>query len=350
MTRVFVLADDMSSSDAATQLTLTLPALRDRFELRVGVLGELGTASTSLRDAGIPVQRLPFRHAIDLGGLKQLRKATAGSDVLHAVGPLAVRLSQCLSVPRVVASAAAEGSGLFGRLTDRALRAARRVLAGSELEAAEYRRRGIPEDRIAWVPLAAPPTPSAADAVAVRRSLGVPADARLIMTAGPLVAATGLRDAVWAFDGFRHESHDLRLVIVGAGPERERLDAFGRAIGYDDYRIHFAEERPDLPAVLALAEVVWVTAMRGSGVALAAMAAGRPIVAWQGSEAAELIRNGESGMLVPRNDRIALASKTVTLVNDAGLAARLGSAGRAIAGEHEPRRAAAAIAAEYSSV
>ena len=60
------------------------------------------------------------------------------------------------------------------------------------------------------------------------------------------------------------------------GPDRAGLEDFGRALAFDDFRIHFAGHRPDLPALLGLAEVVWVAQERG-GVNLALEAVGSSI-------------------------------------------------------------------------
>ena len=87
----------------------------------------------------------------------------------------------------------------------------------------------------------------------------IPSNARLIVCVGALTPAHGFRDAVWGFDVLRYAYPDLHLVIVGDGPERANLERFGRAIGGDDWRIHFLPVRPDAAALLVTALLVYLT-------------------------------------------------------------------------------------------
>ena len=144
-----------------------------------------------------------------------------------------------------------------------------------------------------------------------------------------------MKSAVWAFDMLRYEAPDLHLVVVGDGPDRPGLEAFGRAIAFDDFRVHFTGPRSDLPEILALAEVVWVTQDRGGVyLALEAMAAGRPVVGWKTAELAEVVDDGETGLLAFPGERSQLAAKTYPLIHESGLAARLGTAGTARVADH----------------
>jgi glycosyltransferase involved in cell wall biosynthesis len=73
-----------------------------------------------------------------------------------------------------------------------------------------------------------------------------------------------------------------------------------------------------------------------------AMAAGVPVVASRLSGIPELVRDGETGLLVPERDPVALAAAMVRLAHDPALAARLAEAGRrAVREEHDrPRNVA----------
>src|SRR5207302_1750129 len=91
-----------------------------------------------------------------------------------------------------------------------------------------------------------------------RRDLGLPPNARLIFAAGRLESGMAMKSAIWGFDMLRYEAPDLHLVIFGGGPDRAALEDFGRALAFDDIRVHFAGHRSNLPELLSLAEVVWV--------------------------------------------------------------------------------------------
>jgi glycosyltransferase involved in cell wall biosynthesis len=63
-------------------------------------------------------------------------------------------------------------------------------------------------------------------------------------------------------------------------------------------------------------------------VLLEAMAAGRPIVASRVATIPEVVVDGETGLLVPPGDPVALAEALAELAHDAGRARQLGEAGR----------------------
>jgi glycosyltransferase involved in cell wall biosynthesis len=345
-TKLFLLASDLGTTDAAEQLALLAGALpRDRFSLAVGVLGPAsGPAAEALRAAGVPVASCPIRGALDLAGMRRRRRAVAAANpaVVHAFGPEAVRAARLVvsragdgNLPRLVASAAsAPGVGLAGWLTRRQLRLADRVIATGRAQGERYRRLGVRGERLTRVSPAAPPPGEPPDRAAFCRDLGAPAGSKLIFAGGRLDAAHGVKDAVMTFDMIRYESPALQLVLTGDGPDRGAAEDLARALAFDDNRVRFSGPRADLPAAIRLAEMVWVTCERGGEhLALRAMAAGKPVVAYHTPELAEVIDDGTTGYLVPPGDRGAIAAKSHALLADPVLAAKLGEAGRARAAE-----------------
>jgi glycosyltransferase involved in cell wall biosynthesis len=90
-------------------------------------------------------------------------------------------------------------------------------------------------------------------------------------------------------------------------------------------------ERDDVPGLLSDADV-FVLASRSEGLPLSvieAMAAGLPVVASDVGGLRELVRDAETGVLVPPSDATALASALRPLLADRQLRRRLGVAGRA---------------------
>jgi glycosyltransferase involved in cell wall biosynthesis len=340
-TKLFFLASDLGTSDAAGQLALLATALpRDRFSVAVGVLGPAsGVAADALRAAGIAVTALPIRHPLDFRGMRRLRDTVceANPALVHAFGPIAVRAARLVlarqgdgNVPRLVASAATStGGGMSGWFAARQLRRADRVVATGWAEGERYRRLGVRGDRLTRINLAVAPPPEAPDREEFCRKLGVSAESKLIFAGGHLDTAHGVKDAVIAFDMLRYESSALQLVLTGEGPERKTAEDLGRALAFDDCRIRFSGDRPDMDAATRLAEMVWVTCERGGEhLALRAMAAGKPVIAFQTPELAEIIDDGETGYLVPPGDRAAIAMKAHVLLAYPDTARRMGDAGR----------------------
>ncbi|MBP3958563.1 glycosyltransferase [Gemmata sp. G18] len=344
--KLFFLASDLGDSDAAGQLALLARALpRDRFEVTVGALGPAtGAAADALRASGVAVAALPVRTALDLSGMRRLRRAVqgCGATIFHTFGPDAVRVARlCLAgydegtAPRLVATGAVPpGGGVSGWLTARQVRRADRVIATGWAQGERYRRIGVASDRLTRIAPAVALIEEPPDRVQFCSDVGAPKDAQLIFAGGRLDAAHGTKDAVGVFDMIRYSSPALQLVLTGDGRDRAAVEGLGRALAFDDFRVRFSGARPDLAAATLLADQVWVTCERGGEhLALRAMAAGKPVVAYNTPELSEIIEDGVTGFVVPHGDRPALAAKSQALLADPDAAARMGAAGRTRAAE-----------------
>jgi glycosyltransferase involved in cell wall biosynthesis len=129
------------------------------------------------------------------------------------------------------------------------------------------------------------------------------------------------------------DASSTRLVIVGDGEERERLERLARELGID-LRVTFAGAQPHETVALYLAAADGfrfpTERDEASGlVLLQAMACARPVAASRIGGITEVIgESGECGMLIPPGDVPALAHAMRTLVGDEGLRGRLGEAAR----------------------
>jgi glycosyltransferase involved in cell wall biosynthesis len=123
---------------------------------------------------------------------------------------------------------------------------------------------------------------------------------------------------------------DAQFEIVGGGPELHSLLARAEAFGVLG-AFTFLGHRDDVPARLADGDI-FVLPSRSEAfpnAVLEAMAAGLPIVASGVGGIVELIDEGETGWLAPPGDARVLADRLCRLMNDPGLASRLGDAARA---------------------
>ncbi|MGL4555658.1 MAG: glycosyltransferase, partial [Gemmataceae bacterium] len=122
---------------------------------------------------------------------------------------------------------------------------------------------------------------------------------------------------------------DVGFVIFGEGPTRPFLEELVRREGLAE-RVVLGGFRPDLEAVLPGLDVA-VSSSHTEGLPVAlmeAMAAGRPVVATAGGGTPEVVEDGVTGHLVPRNDPAALAAKVIALLDDPARGPK-GEAGRA---------------------
>jgi len=122
-----------------------------------------------------------------------------------------------------------------------------------------------------------------------------------------------------------------RFLLVGDGPWRARLERDARRLGLAE-RFVFAGLVPpsEMPALLGAMDVV-VHLSRREGlprVLPQALAAGRPVVAYDCDGAREVCRDGETGFLVAPGDRARLLDRLEMLAEDAALRRRMGDQGR----------------------
>lgn len=125
-----------------------------------------------------------------------------------------------------------------------------------------------------------------------------------------------------------------RLLIGGSGPERERLEGLSEALGVSS-RVRFLGDIPDddLPALYHAADVFVLPAhLRAEALGLSqieALASGVACVSTElGTGTSYANRHGETGLVVPPGDPMALAQAINTLLADPELRRRMGAAGR----------------------
>jgi glycosyltransferase involved in cell wall biosynthesis len=125
------------------------------------------------------------------------------------------------------------------------------------------------------------------------------------------------------------EFPDARFEFVGAGPERDRLQARARERGVS-HAITFAGHCDDVPARLAAADL-FVLPSRSEAfpnALLEAMAAGLPVVASSVGGMLELVEHERTGLLAPPGDPSALAHQMTRLMSAPAFADALGAAAR----------------------
>lgn len=164
-----------------------------------------------------------------------------------------------------------------------------------------------------------------------RARLGIPVAAFVIGTVARLVPVKAQVDLVEAFADLRARlpTQEMRLVLVGEGPERANLESVIRARGLGDH-VWLAGARDDVPQWLAAFDV-FALPSRNEGVSIAAleaMASGLPVVASCVGGNPEVVVDGETGLLTPPGDVAALSAACGRYVGDADLAQRHGAAGR----------------------
>lgn len=215
-------------------------------------------------------------------------------------------------------------------------RLADRLRRDPGLERVHVIRRGI--DRRAFVDPGPDPFPEIA---------GRPR----VVFLGRLARAKGVEPLIVAASRLR--TAGVQVVLVGDGPERQRVERAARRLGIAE-RIHItgfvAHER--VPAVLASADLLVLPSLYEElgTVLIEAMQVGLPVVASRVGGIPELLRHGELGVLVPAGDAGALASAIDAVLADRELARRLGGAAFGRAPDYDWDRVGAEIRNIYGQV
>jgi len=142
---------------------------------------------------------------------------------------------------------------------------------------------------------------------------------RILLSTSRLVPQKGIDVAVRALP----ELPEFTLVVLGEGPERTALESLADELGVRD-RLFLPGRVPDVAAWLRRAEV-YIQPARWEGFGLGvleAMLAGLPVVASDVSSLPELVVDGETGVLVPRDDPGALARAVAAVRPEQGAAGR----------------------------
>ncbi|MBI5369087.1 MAG: glycosyltransferase family 4 protein, partial [Planctomycetes bacterium] len=136
----------------------------------------------------------------------------------------------------------------------------------------------------------------------------------------------------------RHPGVSLR--IAGEGPLRDDLEAEARARGLHG-TVTFLGYEPDIQTLLASSYAFILPSLAEGmpNVVLESMAMERAVVASAVDGVCELVVPGETGLLVPPKDPVALARAIETLVESPELARSMGAAGRRRIAEHFDIRA-----------
>ena len=156
-----------------------------------------------------------------------------------------------------------------------------------------------------------------------RRSLGYLDDEVVILFLGRIVAEKGLEVFASVIDELRARGHRVVPLVIGQGPA---LDSFRERLGDARFTGHL--EDAELGRAVANADIlINPSATEAFGnVNLEAMASGLAIVSADVESAQVLIRNGESGLLVPARDIQAYADAVERLIASPEERTRLGIA------------------------
>lgn len=290
------------------------------------------------RELGLEVDIIPERFRFDLRVIPSLREAIErrAPDIVlthHVKSHFLMKMSRLWQKYAWVAfhhgyTKTHFREHLYNRMDRLSLPTANRVITVCEAFARELAGAGVPSEQIFVQHNSIRPEKmaSAEEAQAIRARFGIAEDEPLVVAIGRLSSEKAHIDLLNAFRHLQGNNSELkaRLVIVGDGPERDRLEASARSLGING-RVHFAGQISDVKPYYAAADLLVLPShSEGSPyVLLEAMAAGLPIVATAVGGVPEMVEDEESALLVPPREPQAMAAAIARVLKDAELARRL---------------------------
>jgi glycosyltransferase involved in cell wall biosynthesis len=318
---------------------------RSRFELMVISLQTHGPLRSRYAELGVPVHPFPIRSLASAGTV------SAGMRLARFLRQQRVQVfhahdiySNIFGVPwarlagiRTVLASRRWWNGPARHSLQAANRMsyafAHRVIANGPRLADLLATQGVGRHRVAIVPNFVDDSAFLPTDLELRsrklREFGIPEASPVVGMVANLHPVKDQPTLLHATAHLASQWRDLHVVLVGDGPTRHSLEVLSRNLGLAD-RVHFAglqPNRPNLHRIFHLSVHCSVSEGASNSV-LEAMAAGRAVIASAVGGTPDLVLDGDTGLLIPPGDHVALAAAIGRLLRNDTLRARLGSAGR----------------------
>ncbi|QDT91712.1 glycosyltransferase [Gimesia algae] len=288
---------------------------RDQFELEFIALGETGTPAEEIQQMGCPVIQFPLTARGKLDKIRQLSDFLnqRDYDLLHThnayphfYGSLAAYRSR---IPVTIQTRHGRRFGeTFSERMQFAIasRFADRVVSVSDDTSLRCKKIGWLNDKKVtriW------------NGIDVDRFVFTgPAEKLTAITVSRLSPEKDLATMLHAVHQVVQEIPEFRLLIVGDGPERARLQRITADLKLES-QVQFLGERSDVPQLLSQAGF-YVSSSLTEGISLTlleAMSVGLPIVATHVGGNPEIVQQPTTGLLVPSADPVSLASAMIQM-------------------------------------
>jgi glycosyltransferase involved in cell wall biosynthesis len=289
------------------------------------------------RSRGISVRMLRCEGRADLRAIREIREyiRTDQVDLIHTHGykaDLYGYLAARGEAKPIVATChnwvgGTAALGIYNRLDRMALRKFNGVAAVSKAVAGQLRDARIADNKIHTI----------ANGIDIEKFCGAEpawfgsspdAKQKTVGIVARLDLQKGFEYLLQAIAGLTSTHPDLRLVIVGEGPDQGAIQSMADRLNLIP-RIVFAGQRGDMANVYAGFHI-FVLPSLNEGLpmtVLEAMASSRPVIASKVGAIPTVVRDGETGLLVDPKDVVGLRAALDRLLTDPALSSRLATQG-----------------------
>jgi glycosyltransferase involved in cell wall biosynthesis len=320
----------------------------DRFRFSICSLRAPEPAGKVLERAGIPVTFLS-KHKLDpttLTALLDLIKRES-PDILHLHGFGAANFGRLASLITGIPNIVHEHvvflkQPAYQTIADACLSplTSRAIAISAPVYDYMVQMRKIQPDKLETffygIPLTEFQAPAADRIEDLRRQLGIADDEQVISTVGRLDTQKGQIYLLKAAALILKKLPNVRFLIVGDGPDREMLERVAAEEGILE-RVIFTGYRDDVPALLTISDVFAVPSLFEGGplTIFEAMNLHKPVVGTPTGLIPDVVRDDETGFIVPCADAEQLAEKLLYLLENPTLAQAMGQRGWQVCQEYD---------------
>jgi len=331
-------------------LQLAEPLQGDGFHIEILILYRRGENQPLLhplmemaKGSGLEAGQLDDRAKFSLKMIQGIAKKLKEGEfsLLHThdykanlLGLIAARLAKVPSVATVHLHDLSTYALRLYRLLDLVtLRFFPKVITVAESLRQELIGAGLPADKLVTIHNAIDAQAFASQAEAdnhrLREQLGIEDQQPIVSTVGRLSPQKRHQDFLEAARRTLAVLPGAHFLVIGDGPERGDLEALAASLGIDS-AVSFLGHRQDVAAWMAISDVIVMASIREGlpYVLLEALALAKPVVATCVGGVPELIRDGETGLLVPTQQPARMAEAILYVLSHGEEAARLGEKGR----------------------
>ncbi len=317
--------------------------LSDRYRFVIALLDQVGTLGEALAADGYTVCHLERKPGLDLGCARRLTRFVREQNVdlihAHQYTPFFYALTSRLFRSRVPVVFTEHGRWhpdyprrkrmVFNHLMTR--RRDRFLGVGQAVRKALIDNEGLPAERVEVVYNGinlAPFESPTSDAAAVRGELGLSEEDFVIIQVARL---DGLKDHPTAVRTMAHlvpAVPHAKLILVGEGPERAKIEPLIRELGLGEH-VKLLGARRDVPRLLFAADAFLLSSI-SEGIPLTiieGMAARLPVVSTDVGGVREILGDPPVGLLAPSGDDEKLAEALTRLAKEPALRTKLGEQG-----------------------
>ena len=336
---VFLMVNSLETGGSERQFTALANALnRNLFQVRLGCLRKIGgflplVGEIREFDRGRNFFTIQTQRArLTLARHLRSHKVTVAHSFDFYANVMLIPAARLAGVPVIIGSHRQLGDLLspMKRLVQSMLfRLCDRIICNSHAAARSLFGQGIPKSKVAVIHNGLPDKAFAEVAPAFPRA---PGKLRIGMIARMNDPCKNHVVFLRAASRLAAEFPSIEFLLVGDGSLRTSLEDISRQLGLAE-RTRFLGVRDDIPAIMASMDISVLPSTSESlpNAVLESMAASLPVVATEVGGIPELVREGETGFLIPPNDEDRLANALRALVMHPRLRTQFGKRARSLA-------------------